>query len=308
MLANLQISRLSSTEKVEEALRRSLPYVPGDAKAIVESMLKPETLAIIAGTIVVWAGSHFFGVGEIVDIILLGVGVIAVGFSIFDGADELYSFATKAVNAKTDKDLDVAGQHFAKAVTILGISTIQVILLHGQGKVVVKRGMPVIRPRIKVGVPPPSGNKLILSRTDSIPVRLPGNKIGYAAGKTSEYGVITIARDQSLTEQRITLYHELVHRYFSPRVGPLRKLRAELKISSYARSALLKYLEEALAEGYGQLRVNGLAKALGAYRFPIKAGYVTVSRMAAEGRAIGTIILGGVLFHVSISHGPIPVQ
>jgi hypothetical protein len=79
-------------------------------------------------------------------------------------------------------------------------------------------------------------------------------------------------------------------------------------MSAYSRSALLRYLEEALAEGYGQLRVHGLEKAFGAYRFPIDFGYVTVAQMAAEGQAIGTITLGGVLFYVSVSQGPIPVR
>jgi hypothetical protein len=96
--------------------------------------------------------------------------------------------------------------------------------------------------------------------------------------------------------------------YFSPRTGPFRKIRAELALSSYSRSALLRYLEEALAEGYGQLRAHGLVEALGAYRFPIQAGYVTISRMVSEGAAVGTITLGGILFWVSISVGPIPLQ
>jgi hypothetical protein len=79
-------------------------------------------------------------------------------------------------------------------------------------------------------------------------------------------------------------------------------------MSGYSRSQLLRYLEEALAEGYGQLRVHGLEKALGAYRFPVDLGYVTVSQMVAEGQAIGTITLGGTLFYVSVSQGPIPRQ
>ena len=109
-----------------------------------------------------------------------------------------------------------------------------------------------------------------------------------------------------MTEQRITLLHELVHRYFTPRVRPFRRLRAELKMSAYARSAILRYLEEALAEGYAQLRVNGLAAGLRAWRFPLRFGYVTISQVAAEGRAVGTIVLGGTTFHVSISLGAIP--
>lgn len=65
-------------------------------------------------------------------------------------------------------------------------------------------------------------------------------------------------------------------------------------------------MEEALAEGYGQLRVNGMGKALGAIKFPLQGGYVTVSQLATEGLAIGTITLGGRLFNVSMSLGPIP--
>jgi len=127
-------------------------------------------------------------------------------------------------------------------------------------------------------------------------------------GETNAYGTITIARNQTLTEQRLTLFHELVHRYFSPRSGPFRKLRAELNISAYSRSALIRYVEEALAEAYAQLRVRGFAQALEAYRFPLVNGYVTVSQLAGEGQAIGTIMFGGMLLHVSISIGPIPTH
>jgi hypothetical protein len=74
-LANAtEIARMSSADKIGEAMRRSLPHLPEGARALVESMLSPGSLALIAGTIAVWAGSHFFGVGEVVDVILLGVG------------------------------------------------------------------------------------------------------------------------------------------------------------------------------------------------------------------------------------------
>lgn len=287
------VPALSLSEKIAEALQRSLPYMPAEARGIVEGMVRPESLALIVGTLVVWAGSHFFGVGEIVDVILLSVGVFILGFAVFEGAGALYDFATGTINARSDTDLDAAGRNFARAVTLLGISTIQAVLLRGQGRAVIARGRPRIYPRIDVGPPPGAGPKLRISRPDNIR--------GGSLGTTDAYGTIEIARNQSLSEQRITLFHELVHRYFSPRVGPLRQLRAELKISSYSRSALLRYLEEALAEGYGLLRVNGLAQALGAYRFPLTGGYMTVSELAVEGKALGAIVLGGVMFHVSIS-------
>lgn len=291
-------SNLSTTERVGEALRRSLPLLPGEARGTVEAMLQPETLAIVAGTLVVWAGSHFFGVGEVVDIILLVVGFAALGMSVFSGASELYAFTDKAVNGSTSADLDEAAAHFAKAVMLLGISAIQAMLLRGAVRPVAARGMPKVEPLPDVGTPPPAGMGLQLSR----PRSLPGGELG----RTSMYGEISIARGQSLTEQRVTLFHELVHRFFSPKTGPLRQLRAQFRWNMYSKSALLAYLEEALAEGYGQLRVHGLAQALGAYRFPIQFGYVTVSQLQAEGMAIGRITLGGAMFQVSVSDGPIP--
>jgi hypothetical protein len=109
-----------------------------------------------------------------------------------------------------------------------------------------------------------------------------------------------------MSEQRITLLHELVHRYLSPRTGVLLRFRAELRMAGYVRSALLRYLEEALAEGYAQLRVHGLAQAVEALRFPLQGGYVVVSQIVAEGAAIGTIVVGNVTFQVSLALGDMP--
>lgn len=298
MSTTAEIARMSPADKLGEAMRRSLPYIPAGARSIVESLLRPETLAIVTGTLVVWAGSHFFGIGEIVDVILLGVGIFSLGFAVFEGAEALYNFTATAINASSDAELEKGAKYFSQAVAVLGIATIQAILLRGQGRAIAARGRPQIYPRVNVGTPPPPGNQLKLSRPSAI--------ASGSLGGTSAYGAIKVARNQSMTEQRITLLHELVHRYFSPRTGPLRQLRAELSMSAYSRSALLRYLEEAMAEGYAQLRINGLAQAIAALRFPLQGGYVTVSMLIQEGKAIGTITLGGVVFYVSISQGAIP--
>ncbi|WPH12103.1 hypothetical protein [Variovorax paradoxus] len=293
-----EVLEMAVMDRVGEAMRRALPLLPSEARSTVMAMLQPQALAIIAGTLVVWAGSHFFGVGEIVDIILLVVGFAALGMSVFSGASELTDFVEKAVNGRSDADLDQAAEHFAKAISLLGISAIQALLMRGAARTVIERGIPKVEPLPNVGTPPPAGNALRLSRPETLP--------GGSLGSTGVFGEISVARNQSLTEQRLTLFHELVHRYFSPRMGPLRQLRAQMSWSAYSRSALLRYLEEALAEGYGQLKVHGLAQALGAYRFPIQNGYVTVSQLAVEGMYIGRILIGGSSFWVGVSGGQIP--
>ena len=142
---------MSSGDKIAEAMRRSIPHLPAESRAVVESMLKPETLAIIVGTLVVWAGSHFLGVGEIVDVVLLGGGVITLGFAVFEGAGAFSDFATGAIGASSDADLEQAGKNFAQAVTLLGLSVIQALLLRGQGRAVAARRAPRVDPLPNVG-------------------------------------------------------------------------------------------------------------------------------------------------------------
>jgi hypothetical protein len=73
--------------------------------------------------------SHFFGVGEIVDVLLLIVGAFTIGWSITDVAEDLYNFADLTINAKGEADLDRAAQAFSHAVVLAGITVIMAILL-----------------------------------------------------------------------------------------------------------------------------------------------------------------------------------
>ncbi len=107
--------------KLEEALRRSLPRLGPAARAQVEALLTPEALATIAAVLVAWIVSHAFGIGEVIDIIILGAGALAIGMAVLEGADHLYQFAVRACRASSSSDLDASGAHFATAVGILGI-------------------------------------------------------------------------------------------------------------------------------------------------------------------------------------------
>ncbi len=295
----VDVAGLGSEAKIEEAMRRSLPRLEPDARAQVEAMLSPASLAIIAGTLIAWAGAHFVGVGEIVDIALLVVGFTLLGTSAYEGAKELVAFAHSALSAATESALDEAAEHFSRAVVILGITTISAILLRKSASGIIKRGPPRTQPMPRVGPPPQPGTPPRISR----PVALPSG----ALGETDWWGNIAVTRSQSVSEQRLTLLHEWVHRFFSPRISPLRQLRAELRASAYWRSALLRYLEEALAESYAQLRMGvGLKGLLIGVSFPVANGYITVSQLAGEGIAIGSIAVGGAHFTVRAIEKPWP--
>jgi hypothetical protein len=79
----------SHAEKLGDAMRRSLPRLGPEVREEIEKLLNPETLAIIAAVLGLWVGSHFIGIGEIIDVILVAVGVFAIGLAVFDGIGEL---------------------------------------------------------------------------------------------------------------------------------------------------------------------------------------------------------------------------
>jgi len=291
-LTDPDVARMSKTEKIKAAIICSGAYLPADLYAVVQALTEPKSLVILAGTVIAWAGSHAFGLGEVIDLLLLGLGFAYIGFSVFAGAGELIDFIRGALGATTHADLDDAGKHFAHAVTLLGISVIQALLLRGPVKAY--RNRPPIR------LPPPPARP---PTTRYVPSLSNGS-----LGRTTAYGDIEISLAQSASEQRVSLAHELVHRFFTPKMAALRQLRAELRLTAYNRSAFLRYLEEALAEGWGQLREHGLLSSLKGLYFPIKNGYVTLSQAATGGNLMGTIMLAGRRIYVYISTGEMPVE
>jgi hypothetical protein len=287
---------MSKAEKLKAGIEHSVKYLPGNLKSVGQALVEPKALAIMVGTLLAWAASHAFGIGEVIDLVLLGIGVLSVGFSIFSGAGQLVEFVETALDASSDADLDEAGQHFARALVILGIATIQALLLRGPVKAARARYANPAR----VGPAPPPGTP---PTTTSEPT-LPNN----ALGSTDAYGNIKISLQQSAASAKETLLHELVHRFFSPRFALLRRFRAQLNIDAYARSWLMRYLEETMAEGFAQLRANGLLASFKAIYFPITEGYVTLSQVVNEGNVIGTLTLAGRRIYVIVSTGKIPAD
>ena len=289
------VAQMSVAEKLGEALSRSLPHLSPEARVQVEAMLSPEALGVLAGILTAWLASHAFGVGEIVDLILVVGGGIALGWSVFQLAQELYDFAATAINATSEAQLDAAGDHFARAVAIGGITLVLSLLTRGAGRSL-RRGVP------KTSGPPPAGGR-VFSRAPII--RDPALPAG--AGETSPYGVVRVSPHGPLSEQQLVEFHERVHRALSPRFRLFQELRADLSMHGYNRSALLRYLEEALAETYAQLRVNGFRGTLDGIRFPLRSSHyqITLTRLAMEGTGVlmGTIVVGGAGYTVYLLTG-----
>jgi hypothetical protein len=270
------VARLGASEKLAEAIRRAARSVPGEAGAKLQALLSPETLAILAAVLAVWVGSHAVGVGEAVDVLLLATGLIFVGREAVDAVGHLIDFGRLALGAQTEADLESSGQHLAAAISIIGINAVLVLLTRG--------GIKAYRGRYKPSV---KGD----------PALPPGE------GWTNKYGDVRYSTAGSAQDQALVRYHEQVHSFFSPKLMKFRELRADVSMAAYEKSAFLRYLEEALAESYAQLRVNGIKGLPAGIRFPISNGYVTlraVTTEAAVGLAFGTVTVGGIVYAVSL--------
>jgi hypothetical protein len=79
----------------------------------------------MAGVTTAWAISHFFGVGEMADAVLLVAGGVVLGASAFQVGHETMVFALTVHRAKTTAELDAAAQHFAEAVVLGGITVVR---------------------------------------------------------------------------------------------------------------------------------------------------------------------------------------
>lgn len=114
--------------KFAEALRRTAPKLPVRMRHEFEALLSLTNSAIMVDTLVVWAASHAFGVGEVIDVVLLVGGIFFLGMAVFDVAGELSDFLTITSTAADERDLDEAASYLARAIAVIGIAAFIALL------------------------------------------------------------------------------------------------------------------------------------------------------------------------------------
>jgi hypothetical protein len=159
-------------------------------------------------------------------------------------------------------------------VAILGIQAILAILLKGAPKTF--RGG-----RVNMGEAP-----AFVEGSVSRPPLLSTRAMRAGEGATDPWGRIVISRLGSAADRRLAALHENIHRLLTPKLDILRNFRVANRSSSYTRSALSKYLEEALVELAAQVGVNGLRAGFRGVTFPVKFGYVTLLREVTVGHRV----------------------
>ena len=269
-----RVASLSNAEKLREAIFRSRNHMPAEAWESVKELLSPESLQIMTVVTLGWAISHFFGVGQIADVILLTIGAFTLGASVTRLGNDCLEFAGLIRNAQTEADLDKAGQVFADMVILAGITTLSALFM-------VKRP-PVFKEQFLGGMhrpPPPTNRGLFYQPPPPRAVPLRPNEGGF----TTRYGDIFVNVNRPPWAMHEALLHERIHQILTPKLFFLREVRIELRMQSYSRSYILRYLEEALAQTYALVKSRGPGWTLEGIRFPVKNGYMTIAGAPTAG-------------------------
>jgi hypothetical protein len=118
---------------------------------------------------------------------------------------------------------------------------------------------------------------------DTLSVSKSGSKVPWeygelddALGATDKFGNITIKKGVTGKELVDTLRHESVHRFFSPKSGLFKELRANIGMSAYNRSHLVRFLEEGIAETYAT------GNFMTGFTFPLYGYGIKKIRLVAE--------------------------
>jgi hypothetical protein len=262
-MTDIEVARMSDAARVAEGIKRGVGRLSPALQGQLQALVTPQALAVAASFFVAWLISHAIGIGFVVDAVFLSVGVVAVGLAVFAGIDELIQFGNGAIAARNLAQLDDAAKHFADGVSILGVQAVVALLLRRAPQTF--RGRP-----LSVGPPPANAGFVLRPGLRSTRAMGPGE------GATSSWGEITISRLGSATDRRLVALHEAVHRALTPRLDVLRFTRIEGRAKSYDRSSLSMYLEEALAESFAQVSVQGLRGLLTGIAFPVRYGYVSL--------------------------------
>ena len=121
-------------KKLIEAARRATLKVPAGMRKEFAALFDAQNIAITGGVLGVWGVSHFFGVGEAVDVILLVGGAAILGSQVWSAAGDLKAFLSLATHASSEHDLDLAAEHLARVVAVVGVAVFVAIVLKAGSK------------------------------------------------------------------------------------------------------------------------------------------------------------------------------
>jgi hypothetical protein len=305
----MNVRSMSMQDRLAVAIRKASALLPGEAGRRLAALISPTALAITATVVGLWAASHFVGVGEVADVVLLVAGWVAIGGAAIDGGRKLIDFAVTTHQARTDADLDRAARALADAVTVLSIDVVLSLLLKGKPKGTFKTPyQPHIRSpgyREFASVMPRGGPTRMYAAeivfTKALDAGRGGTRLNNVARVGRNFYPEARTSAEAFREVVKTLHHERVHQRLTQAFSLLGRPALYLKMGAYKRSFILRYIEEAAAETYALMKVGGARPGeIAGYRFPLNGNYgITLAQMRGEAKGIllGPVTVGGATYN-----------
>jgi hypothetical protein len=239
---------------------------------------------VIQGQTVAHRGADAYGIKDYVEVALFVSDVVTVA-----------GISVSLARAGTRKLAQVMVRRSARRATLSGATSEVAALTNSLERRRLAKAGAGGKPPGGVGATPAGSagrGRLFAQATKTPTTTLPAGE-----GFTTKYGDVTYSSLGSAKDVALARYHESVHSFLSPKLNVLRTMRANFGQAAYDNSQLVKYIEEALAETFAQVKVNGVKGFLNGIAFPVKYGYVTVGRVVTEA-AVATIVVGGTTYGV----------
>ncbi|HXI59122.1 MAG TPA: hypothetical protein VNO55_23810, partial [Polyangia bacterium] len=208
--------------KFTDVIRRSEKYLSSELWQQVKLLLSPESIALMVTVTGLWAISHFFGVGEIADAVLIVAGVATLGVSAVQLGREIMAFGLGTRSAQNDADLEEAAKHFAKAVVLGGVTIVSALFLKTRPKTF---NEPYFKGPVSIPSGGPRGPGFFYTPKVNVAAISDATPGFVTFGVTDLFGDITIEASLTKTQQMEVLWHERVHQALTPKLHFLRNIR-----------------------------------------------------------------------------------
>lgn len=251
IMASTPISIWSREDKLKEVILRAARLLPRETGDALLSLVTPAALATMVGVLVLWAGSHFLGVGVVADAVLLTVGLVALGGVALEAGKHLYHFGKLTLAATREADLEQAASHLAKAISLIGVQAVLALLLRQRPATFNQRfsRLPALAPLSQMR-PLPRTPGLLYK-----PKFMVTNKLLAGEGRTNAAGDIRLGRWHAGNAAgaaeglRLAAYHERMHQLLTPRLQVFREMQVYFKQSGYQKSFTQRHPSGAYRRG-----------------------------------------------------------
>lgn len=122
----------STAQRIAETLRRMPGYLPDALAAEVRALLTPSALAILAVSLAALAVAQAYGVGEVLDAVLVAAAWASAGWTGILGLKDFVAGILAGARAGTSADIDTAAREAAGGLLKLGVAFLSSLLLRAK--------------------------------------------------------------------------------------------------------------------------------------------------------------------------------